>query len=451
MYEVFHSVEEDAHVHATLSKRKLAVTGRQMQITPSVEEKEGVEQSKRERAIVASDMCNTLVFGSDGEPGIAEFQQAQLDVADGIGRGFSITQIVWKRDQRRDLIAVPAFLHYWPQSRCWIGPYANEEDIPPDHIRLNPESDGNLEELKDWQWIVHKHKVRSDVLYRAALLRIVAWWYLFKHFSVADWGIFLERYGLPFRKGTYGPGAQDEEKKELKKAIINFGKDGGAVLPDSTNIEMIESVIRGEVPHAKHIDMCNAEISKAILGQTMTTEAPDRGARSLGEVQKGEQSLFAEDDARRIAESYRRYLMTPIVRFNLGDDYPVPYVTLATQESIDRGALADRHVKLAGMGLKIPVSHLYETHEIPPPQDDEPTVGGRAPAPTTGQQPEDQSSPTEDEIEDAEQEANANGVRYAVVTRQCAGRKFAWAGDRWIALADDGSKKKSLDWAIPLR
>jgi phage gp29-like protein len=451
MYEMFHGVEEDPHVHSVLSKRKLAVTSRALMITPSVEETADgeVDAAGRDRALEASELCNSLVFGEAGRPGIDNLQQAMLDVCDGIGRGFSLNQIIWERDEARDL-HVPVALQHWAQSHSHLGAWGAEQGVHADHIRILSEETSQPEELVYGQWIRHVHKVRSDIIARAALLRVVAWWWLFKHFSVADWSIFIERYGMPLRKGTYGPSAQDEEKRALRAAVIQLGKDGGAILPDSTAIELVEARFQGEVPHEGHARFCNEEISKAVLGQTMSTEAPERGARSLGETQRKDQVAIANDDALRVAETLRRDLLAPIVFFNLGADFPVPKAALVSEEKADALDLARRDQILTTMGLKIGVNHLYEAHEIPPPDEDEETVGGASAAPPAGQeQPEDQSPPTDEEQEEAEQQANATNAPYAVVTRACGSRVFAWDGQGWHALQDD-VKKKSLAWVTPI-
>lgn len=430
-YQMFSAIEEDPHVHACLSKRKLAVTSRTLLITPSVDATAdgAADDAGRERAVIAADLCNALVFGENGKPGIDNWQQAMLDIADGIGRGFSLNQIVWERDTKRDL-HIPVALQYWPQSSAFLGPYMPDEALPADHIRLNPDSIGtHPEDLQYGQWIKHVHKVRSDIIARSALLRIVAWWFLFKRFSARDWTIFVERYGMPLRLGKYGRGAQDEERNALLNAVVSLGKDGGAILPDDTSIEFVEAKLQGQIPHEPLARFCDEQISKAILGGSLSTDAGSRGARSLGETQRKDQVIFAEDDSMRIAESIRRDLLAPIVFFNLGADYPVPRCSLPTEEYSDPTELAKRDQILATMGLPLGLNYLYEAHEIPPPDEDEETVGGKKAAP---------AEPTDDELQqaiDQTDDTTPNGrAQRELLVR---------------ALASSGVKKKCLEWVTP--
>jgi len=440
MYEMFSGLEEDPHIHSVLSRRKLAVTGRTLQITPSVDETaEGeTDDPNRERAVDAADLCTELLWGDALNRGIDGWQQALLDIADGIGRGFSLVQVVWEYDTARQL-NTPVALSHWPQSSCYLGPQAGE-DLPADYIRVAPE--GNTSQLIDLEYgafIRHIHKVRSDIIARAALLRIVSWWYLLKHFSARDWAVFIERYGMPLRLGKYSRTADDEERGVLREAVIGLGKDGGAILPDDTAIEFVEAKLSGSIPHDRFANYCDEQISKAILGQTMTTDAPDRGARSLGEVQQVQQNLIANDDALRIAESIRRDLLAPIVRFNLGERYPVPRCAFVSEEETDTHQLAQRDQILAKMGLPIGVNYLYDMYQIPPPDEDEETVKA-APATSIGPNaPQQEKGDTEQNDGDEESEGGQDNNSEGNATSKALS-----------ALADKAAreKKKSLAWAI---
>jgi phage gp29-like protein len=482
MYEMFSAVEEDPHVHSVLSKRRSAVRSRRLQITPSIADGE----DGHDRALQAADLCNRLIFGEDqpGQQGITNLREALYDVTDAIGRGFALLQIVWQTD---GATIRPIELLHWPQRFVILGdPYNWTDQVSSDRIRLQTrENMTEGEPLHPNSWILHKHKTRSAPLPRAALLRTVAWWYLFKRFSVQDWAIFVERYGMPIRLGKYGRNTNDEERNVLKDAVISLGKDGGVTLPKDCDIEMVEMHLSGQLPQPILAEYCDNQISKAILGQTMTTDAPERGARSLGEVQKEAALLLAEDDSESVSETIRWDLCRPIVLLNLGENYPVPHVSLEQRERVDLAKEAERHKILAkDIGLALSATQLREIHGVVEPIDENDEIGGKQPVPEALGGPPQSGGPPQPGEEDEDEEATEEQAAAIAMgpCRICSLPVTAasyggpdvcpWCdcgvhrdGSRWTLIEAQnphivkkqaleiralGSKKKSTDWAHPI-
>jgi hypothetical protein len=113
------------------------------------------------------------------------------------------------------------------------------------------------------------------------LLLKVAHQCLPKKNMMAYWDVFGEIFGMPLRFAT----TSSRDKQEIdrtEKAVRDMGAAGYAILPEGTDIQIVESS-RGDAfnVYDKRIERCNSEISKAILGQTMTI---DNGA-SLSQSQ----------------------------------------------------------------------------------------------------------------------------------------------------------------------
>jgi phage gp29-like protein len=375
-YEMFSVVEEDPHLHSVLSKRRLAVTGKTLQILPVVDDDAKAQQ--------AADLCCEMIFGDElGGGGIPGWTEALFDVTDAIGRGFSLLQIVWGLDGGKWRVQG---LEYWPQRDCILGtpsqPFAQNADevkvITADNVALG-------EPLAPGQWILHKQKARSAPLAQAALLRTVSWFYLFKRFSFRDWAIFNEAYGMPRRVGKYPAGASDPEREAVKRAVIALGRDGAAVIPQGAELEFLKALDSASaLPFPEMVRICDEQISKAIVGQTLTTESGTRGARSLGEVHESVQHEIMESDCRAVAETLRRDLLTPLVRFNLGDA-PVPKCEFLVEEDEDLKSRSERDVNLVGkLGLPVARKYFYETYDIPEPEEGEELIAVPAPVPFPG-------------------------------------------------------------------
>jgi len=370
LFEFFEAVEEDAHVMAALSKRKNQVIGRTLEIA-SVNP--GDKAADR-----AAELANEQIAN------IPDWQQAMLDMLDAIGKGFSLQQIVW--GNRGDEYVVQALERY-PQKFTIVGqPWStNVDEQETDEVFLVTDDElTNGIPLHPNGWVVHKHKARSAALHKCALLRPVSWWYLYKRFSARDWAAFLERYGMPLRLGKYPVNAGDTERAALKSAVLTLGRTAGAVLPEGCSIEFIQgnnSAGSGVSPFLEHAKFCNGEISKVILGSTMTLDVPDAGARSLGEVHASSEVTLADLDAQRLATTIRQQLIRPMIIANLGDA-PLPLVSFVEPKQVDLKVRAERDkIVLTEIGLTGSVAQLREVYGIAEPVDEDDAIGGKQPIP----------------------------------------------------------------------
>ena len=110
---------------------------------------------------------------------------------------------------------------------------------------------------------------RSDdlgLLLKAALHTIP------KKYACAFWDNFAEIFGMPWRVAKTAT-RDPKEYRKLEELMYNAGKDMGMVLPMDTEIQFVESG-KGDAfnVYDKRIDRANSELSKLVIGQTMTIE-----------------------------------------------------------------------------------------------------------------------------------------------------------------------------------
>ncbi|MCP4104076.1 MAG: DUF935 family protein, partial [Desulfobacteraceae bacterium] len=143
-------------------------------------------------------------------------------------------------------------------------------------------------DLPPYKFIYHRYKARSGDDMRAGILRPVSWMFVFKNYSVKDWVAFAEIYGQPLRFGKYDPGVSEEGKDALVLAVQSIGTDAAGVISKKTEIEFKDTVARNSTEniYSGLADFCDRQVSKAILGQTLTSESGDKGSGSyaLGNV-----------------------------------------------------------------------------------------------------------------------------------------------------------------------
>ena len=246
--------EKDTQYSTVLSTRKRTVAQLDITVVPSGDGPEEQRQSDFVRDFLKRDTLETELF----------------DMLDAIGKGFSVTEIVWETSENQWL---PKKLN-WIDPR-WFGFVANDLATP---CLRTPEG---LKELTPFKYIYTTIKAKSGLDIRGGLARAAVWPYLFKNYSAKDWVSFLEVYGHPFRVGKYGKGATDKDKRNLLQAVYTIGADAAAIIPQDMVIEFLKTeTSAGSDAFQRHIEYYDQAISKLVLGQTTTSPAVTRSARN---------------------------------------------------------------------------------------------------------------------------------------------------------------------------
>ena len=347
LMELFEELEgKDTHLFSQFQTRKNAVIGVEWEIMAASQEKKDLE--------VAG-------FVEDVLYGRLDMEDIMLDLLDALEKGFSVMEILWNVEDGR---AYPDLVWREPK-KFRFGDYQelrllNEDDMAAG-ILLPPN-----------KFVVHRYKARSGRPNRAGIMWVVSWMTLFKNYTVKDWLAFSEVYGMPIRLGKYDTSASEEDKEALMRAILSMGSDAAGVINKETEVEFVEAT-RGEGELYENLaKFCNAEISKAILGQTLTTEVgAGGGSRALGETQNEVRRDLMVSDAKNLAKTLNRDLIRPLVLFNFGAETPCPKLKFKTEEPEDTKQAVGTLKELVSMGLPVSRSYVYERFGIPIPQDGE--------------------------------------------------------------------------------
>jgi len=100
--------------------------------------------------------------------------------------------------------------------------------------------------------------------------------YILKEFGLESWAGFIETFGEAFVIGKYPAGSGDEFKNELTTSIDNIASSTRGIMPDTSNIEIIESK-RNTGDHEKFVARCDKGISIAILGHAKAVDGQQSG------------------------------------------------------------------------------------------------------------------------------------------------------------------------------
>jgi phage gp29-like protein len=155
------------------------------------------------------------------------------------------------------------------------------------------------------------------------------------------------------------------------QAIRNLGSDAAGVISKTTEIEFVEAASRsGAVnPYKLMAEFCNREMSKAILGQTLTTDtAGSTGTYAAAKVHAQVRQDLVEADAQALAATLREQLLRPLVGFNFGWDKPVPWFRFRFAEEEDLKTLSVVYRNLAAMGVPMDLGQVATRFGVPVPK-----------------------------------------------------------------------------------
>lgn len=345
--ELFEEMEEkDAHLAALLQTRKLAVLSLDYEVLPYAK----TPEDEKIAAVVGE-----LVYR------IPNLETAFLDLLDAIGKGFGLSEIIWAVEAG---LAQVRELRWLPQKKVSF-----VEDLKP---RLLTEKEPwRGEEFPLWKVMYHRYKARSGYDTRAGVLRVVGYMYLLKNYALKDWAAFNEVFGMPLRLGKYDPAASQADREALVMAIRSLGSDAAGVISKNTEIEFVEATARlsgSTNPYQVLAEFCNREMSKAVLGQTMTTDAHQaKGTYAAARVHAQVRRDLVEADAQALAQTLREQLLRPLAGFNFGWDKPVPWFRFRYEEEEDLKTLSEVYRNLADLGMPLGLEHVAERFGIPLP------------------------------------------------------------------------------------
>ncbi|MDA8488558.1 DUF935 domain-containing protein [Kluyvera sp. Awk 3] len=345
--------ERDLHYASVLRTRKLTVAG----IVPTV-----VAASDDDVDVQLADAVRHLME----QPQVPELL---FDLLDGLGKGVGVCEILWNT---RDVL-------WKPRDYEWVDPrfLKADRDTLREFRLITEKEPVDGEPLSPGKYIVHQPRLKSGLPLRNGLARLVAVMYMLKSFTVRDWWAFGEKFGLPMIVGKYGNNASPEQIRVLVDAISSLASDSGCAIPDSMKLDMVETASRtgGGALFKEMAEWCDAQTSKAVLGQTMTTD--DGSSRAQADVHDRVRMDIAVWDARQLSNTLNEFLVRPFIEFNYGPQENYPRIELRLSESEDLKAYVDALTPLIDRGMRVQESEIRDKFGLA-----EPEAGASVLAPT---------------------------------------------------------------------
>ncbi len=349
-------LERDGHLRGMVENRVAAVAGKEWSIVPGGDSAE--DEAARE--IIEAAMSD-----------IKEFRAALFHLMSCNYFGFAAVEIDWRYQDGiwhwGRLVPVDA------EHFCVATIHHRPADATPGELLLDPPiGTGMGERLIPGKWMVAT-RWGFMPLARAGLMRPVTYYSLFKLSGVKDWGIWSQRFGIPFVTATTINDMPPEPMKRLLYDIVeNFGRDGGAAAWGPIEVKAITDTSRnGSDAHSALIQLCNAETAKLVNGGTLTNDNQSAGAASyaLGYVHQDIRLELLLGDAMRAENIVEEQMFRPFMHFNRISGR-TPRLRLRVMPQLDIATLVKLAKDLTAMGVPCSAEQLREMTTLRAPKNE---------------------------------------------------------------------------------
>lgn len=332
-----------SHGQSEFNTRKLAVVGEHPVFAS--------DDKKDPQAVAAAGLIESIWYDyQGGRAAVTHLLDASLWPVSLIEKTFRKSNKPDRRFEIADLKPVPYHLLDYQLGHLRI------QNVSPEGVPL-----GTYHAPDPRRYIVHRgHLMTSIPDNFGGPMRAALFWWLFSTMDRDWWIRFLERFGAPFIVGKYDP-ADDGARALLRNAFSAATRLFGLTVSRDTQVEVhsVNGAMHGDAFEQFH-DTAKKELSKLILGQTMTSEAQAGGlGGTQANVHDGVRGDIRKFDALCLADTLRHQLFRQLLDINGLAGVVAPSVSWGSDPA-DAKTLAETIKSLFDSGLRPTADALTE-------------------------------------------------------------------------------------------
>ncbi|MFH1136571.1 MAG: DUF935 family protein [Pseudomonadota bacterium] len=336
---VYRELMADAHVWSCCQSRKSGTLSCEWEIREG--RRKGASLASRRAFQVVSDLMAGL-----------DVNQAVSDLLESVYFGISPVEVIWKPGK----LWLPEQLVGRPPE--W---FAFDDD---NNLRfLSRENQIYGEVLPDKKFLLARHHADYLNPYGQRTLSRCFWPVVFKRGGFKFWAIFTEKFGMPWPVGKVPKGTNEAEREEIYTALARMVQDAVCVINDDQSVELLESAGKSASAgiYEALISAANREISKAILGQTLTTELDKGGSHAAAQSHLEVRQDLVDQDKRLVQGEFNR-LFHWVVDLNFPGTAPPEFHFFQAEDV--RKDLAERDETLTRQGLRLSRGYYQRAYNL---------------------------------------------------------------------------------------
>lgn len=340
--DLYEALLDDDVAFSAIQQRFLAVTSRDWEVTPG--------DDKDPRSVKAADDFRAMLNGIG-------FDRVTKGLLWSVWFGYGVGEAMWtmKVHDGRPIVWLEDVVI---PDRRWFGFTIEGE------LRLTSTIAGMTgEELPANKFLAVRTGGTHDfAFYGLGLAHWLYWPIFFKRSALKFWALYLEKFGMPTVAIEFPPEEKDDKKALADRlaAAVAVGQDRAVLVPkgalSDNQLQLIEAERSGAgaSSYKDFVTIQDDAAIRVILGQTGTSKAQKGGLGGDGQAKKDEgvKREIIKSDSDLISETIHRTIATWVTGWNYGPDVAPPNVFRVLDDEEDLNTVADRDVKLNGIGIK---------------------------------------------------------------------------------------------------
>lgn len=373
-------LQRDGHLFAVDRSRRTAVTNKPFRVYACDE---------------SDDLARSLAqFMTAVVDNIDSFSRAVYSLLSANCVGYSAAEIIWApgKVRFRGTDGKPVTVNgLFPRSLEWVHPKHFHFDYGSDEPLLDLGPDGWLP-LPDTKFVYHLAN-GDGIAATRGYIRPAAWLHMLKHHGLRDWAVFLTLFGIPniWAKIPREKWEDPLVKSSVQQALTDFGQGIPTILLDDIDIEIKPNQPGGgsNDVHSTLVGFCNAELSKVVNGETLTTELAQTGSYNASSTHQATLYDTVKADGDAVDGSIRGQLFRAVIKLNAPElarvlGHPPEDLFLANPKAehvIEREVSPEARMNMLDVAvnkLRVPVgvSSVYRTFGFSPPAPGEEQIKG---------------------------------------------------------------------------
>ena len=336
--EVYRQLLTDAHVWSCYDSRKSGALSCEWEIRPGGDGR----ADKKAHALAEECLAKLDVY------------QLIMEMLDAPFFGLSPLEITWAYNQRQWL---PDKIEGKPPE--WF--------VFDDENRMRFLSAYNMTEgelLPVGKFMMARHHATYQNPYGERVLSRCFWPVAFKKGGFKFWAVFTEKFGMPWLIGKVPRGTNDTDRSKLLSNLVQMVQDAVAVINDDESIDALEFQSKSASAdiYERLISASNREISKAILGQTLSTELDNKGgSRAAAQAHLEVREDIVEKDKRTVKTTMNQMLAW-MTELNVPNALP-PEFTWFEEDDVQQDR-AQRDTELTNQGVKFSAGYYSRVYNL---------------------------------------------------------------------------------------
>lgn len=273
------------------------------------------------------------------------------------------------------------------------------------------------EPVPDRKFLDYSPETIWDNLYGEAWGEFAGWWSWFKRNEVSWWLVFSEKYASPtlYAERDKDTALSDAEEKSLKKMVTSIQQQTGLIPPRGVLMKLLEAQRSGTITtYETFCEFCNSEMSKGIIGETLTADQDTTGSHAMASVHLGVRDDLVAQDSEALCELINTTLLRWFIDLNIPEGQRrYPKYVIDTDPPVDANASMDRFQKAQDLNVDLSLKQVRDEGNLDTPEDEADTLSKPEPPPS----PFELLEPPGHEDEDPEpgRKPAAAGLRGAVL------------------------------------